>query len=298
MIPAGENAHLRSRRLMLGGRVTFREKLREISLCNRSSVCIGLDPDPARLPAHLGSGPEAVVAFNQAIIDATSDIVCAYKPNLGFYVGYGARGIDALVETRRMIPREIPAVLDAKVGDIDVTARGYARGYFEEWDFDAITAHPYLGEDSLIPFFEYRGRCVFVLVKTSNPGSGDLQDVPVAEAGETEPLYRRVARRVAVWQERYGTCGIVAGATYPSEIAAVREICPDVPLLAPGVGSQAGDLEAAVRAAHGPDPAMLLVNASRSIIYASSGRDFADAARTEALALRDRINAARATPTA
>jgi orotidine-5'-phosphate decarboxylase len=273
--------------------MTFRDKLREASLRNNSLLCVGLDPDPARLPEHLGTGPAAVVAFNRAIIDATRDIASAYKPNLGFYVGYGAAGIEALVETRRMIPDDIPVLLDAKVGDIALTARGYARGYFDEWDFDAVTAHPYLGEDSLEPFLSYRERCTFILVKTSNPGSGDLQDLPVREQGD-EPLYRRVARRVARWQETYGSCGIVVGATYPSELAKVRAICPDLPLLVPGIGAQEGDLEATVRAGLGSDPSLVLINASRAIIYAGDGLDFADAARGAAIDLRDRINAVRA----
>ena len=188
--------------------MSFRERLQAASERNGSLLCVGLDPDPARLPSHLGPADDArtVVAFNRAIIEATADLVCAYKPNLGFYLAYGPAGVEALIETRRLIPPEIPVILDAKVGDLGNTSIAYARAYFEAWDFDAVTVHPYMGEDSLEPFLSRADRAVFVLVKTSNPGSGDLQDLLVTDDGATEPLYLRVAARSplagALWHLR------------------------------------------------------------------------------------------------
>ncbi len=279
---------------------------------NDSLVCVGLDPDAARIP---GWDPADVtgslIRFNAAIIEATADLVCAYKPNLGFYLAFGLDGLAALVETRRLIPADIPVILDCKVGDIGSTAAAYARGYFDAWEFDAITVNPYLGEDSLAPFLAYPGRGVIVVCKTSNPGSGDLQDLPIStESGDsgrtrttgdaagsengTEPLYLTLARRVAAWGDRYpATPGLVVGATYPADLARVRAVAPDVPILLPGVGAQAGDLEAAVRAGLDTRGRGLLVSASRSITYAGDGADFAERAREVTMALRDTVNGVR-----
>lgn len=273
--------------------MSFTQRLDAAVAAHGSLLCVGLDPDPERIPAHLGTGAAAVVAFNRAIVEATVDLACAYKPNLGFYLAYGPAGIEALAETRRLIPPQVPVILDAKVGDIASTAAAYARGYFDALGFDAVTAHPYLGADSLEPFLGYADRAVFVLAKTSNPGSGDLQDLDVDEAGGAEPLYLRVAERVAGWQRRFGTCGLVVGATYPRQLAEIRARCPELPILVPGVGAQQGDLEATVRAGLDARGAGLLINASRGITYAGSGGDFDVAARDAARALRDRINAAR-----
>ncbi|MDQ3513557.1 MAG: orotidine-5'-phosphate decarboxylase, partial [Chloroflexota bacterium] len=202
-------------------------------------------------------------------------------------------------------------ILDCKVGDIGSTAAAYARGYFAEWDFDAITVNPYLGEDSLAPFLNSPGRGVLVVCKTSNPGSGEWQDLPVATgdrmpgqpvvptggadtADQTEPLYLSLARRVAGWADRYpATPGLVVGATYPADLARVRAVAPDVPILLPGVGAQAGDLEAAVRAGLDTRGRGLLVSASRSITYAGDGADFAERAREVTMALRDAVNGVR-----
>jgi orotidine-5'-phosphate decarboxylase len=273
--------------------VRFSERLTEAMRRNDSLLCVGLDPDLRHFPEPLGRNPSAIVDFNRAIIEATADLACAYKPNLGFYMAYGEEGIRALVETRRLIPPEIPVILDAKVGDIGVTSDAYARGYFEAWGFDAITAHPYLGRDSLEPFLRYEDRAVFVLAKTSNAGSGDLQDLAVEEGGQTEPLYLRVADRVADWQRDYGTCALVVGATWPGQLAEVRQRCPDLPILVPGVGAQGGDLEATLHAGLDAGRGGLLVNASRAVIYAGDGPAFAGAARAAAKALRDQINQLR-----
>ena len=275
--------------------MSFRERLRAASERSGSLLCVGLDPDPARLPIHLGPADDArtVLAFNRAIIEATADLVCAYKPNLGFYLAYGPAGVEALIETRRLIPAEIPVILDAKVGDLGNTSVAYARAYFDAWNFDAVTVHPYMGEDSLEPFLSRSDRAVFVLVKTSNPGSGDLQDLPVTDEGTTEPLYLRVAERARRWQGRYGTCGLVVGATYPRQLAEVRERCPDLPILVPGVGAQGGDLTTTVQAGLDSAGGGLLINAARGVIYAGTGPDFAQAARRAAIELRDAINQAR-----
>ncbi|MBX6343046.1 MAG: orotidine-5'-phosphate decarboxylase, partial [Thermomicrobiaceae bacterium] len=262
---------------------------------NDSLLCIGLDPDLRRFPTPLDRTPEAIAEFNRAIVEATVDLACAYKPNLGFYLAHGEAGVRALVATREAIPRDIPVILDAKVADIGSTSEAYARGYFETWGFDAVTAHPYLGADSLEPFLRYADRGVFILAKTSNPGSGDLQDLPVQiEDGQAEPLYLRVAETVARLNERYGTCGLVVGATYPRQLAAIRERCPDLPILVPGVGAQGGDLEATLQSGLDRHGRGVLITVSRAVTYASDGPDFAAAARAAAARLRDEINRLRA----
>ena len=277
----------------------FAAKLREAAIRADSLVCVGLDPDLSRFPKHLRDlePAEAIVRFNAAIVEATADLVCAYKPNLGFYVEFGPAGIEALLQTRRLIPPHVPVILDCKVGDIGSTAAAYARGYFESWGFDAITANPYLGEDALAPFLAHEDRAVFVLCKTSNPGSRDLQDLPVGSTpggGAPVPLYLALADLAAAWEAQHpATFGLVVGATYPEELAAVRDRCPGLPILLPGVGAQGGDLEAAVRAGIDADGLNLLVSSSRGVTYAGDGLDFAERAREAALALRKAVNAVR-----
>jgi orotidine-5'-phosphate decarboxylase len=271
--------------------VRFLERLNWAIETNHSGLCIGLDPDLERFPAHLPRDPGSIVTFNRAIIEATADLVCAYKPNLAFYLVHGEAGLRALLETRRLIPPEIPVILDAKVGDIPTTSAAYAEAFFERWGFDAVTAHPYAGEDGLAPLLRAPGRGVFVLVKTSNPGAGEFQELLVrSDDGDAEPLYLQVARHVARWNERYGSCGLVAGATYPAQLAALRSRYPELPILIPGVGAQAGNLEAAVSGGLAQAGAPIVVNASRSVIYAGHGTDFAQAARAAATALRAAIN--------
>lgn len=278
---------------------SFRDRLARAVQANDSLLCVGLDPDLSRFPSALpgeGDLTKAIVEFNAAVIAATSDLVCAYKPNLGFYVAYGLAGISALVETRRLIPPGIPVILDAKVGDIGSTAAAYAAGYFDTWDFDAVTVNPYLGEDSLEPFLRHGDRGVLVVCKTSNPGSGDLQDVPMKAPAREQPMFLTVADRVAAWADRYpATLGLVVGATYPAELAAVRRRCPEQPILLPGVGAQAGDLEASLRAGLDASGAGLIVSASRAITYASPSVDepWASVVRSAAIELRKAINATR-----
>lgn len=274
---------------------TFADRVREAADRADSLVCVGLDPDFSRFPASLRQlgHKDAIVRFNQAIIESTSDVVCAYKPNLGFYLAYGAPGIEALIETRAMIPASIPVILDCKAGDVGVTSAAYARGIFDEWNFDAATVNPFMGEDSLAPFLAYPNRGVIVLCKTSNPGGREWQDIEIGTT-DRRPLYLELAGRLARWEKDYpASVGLVFGATFPEQLAGVRERCPNLTILLPGVGAQAGDVEAAV--ANGIDTrgGGLIVSASRSIIYAGGGADFAERARVAALKLKDDVNAAR-----
>jgi orotidine-5'-phosphate decarboxylase len=275
-----------------GAPVLFMARLRA-RWARGTLLCVGLDPELERLPAMVpGATPGArIVAFNRAIIAATADLVCAYKPNSAFYEAYGPEGLEALRQTIALIHElapEVPVLLDAKRGDMANTSRAYARAVFDVYGADAVTVQPYQGHEALGPFIERAERGVFVLCRTSNPGAAELQDLSVAG----EPLYLHLARRVAqAWNAR-GNCGLVVGATWPGELRAVREVAPDLPILVPGIGAQGGDLEASVRAGLDRDGQGLLVSASRSVLYADAGPDFAQAARREALRLRDAINAA------
>ncbi len=297
--PAGKSAEgpVKSEVAVSGA---FGNRLIEAARANDSLLCVGLDPVQSQLPSPLDAEPDvtrAIVTFNSGVIAATSDLVCAYKPNLGFYLAYGAAGVAALEETRRLIPTHIPVILDAKVGDIGSTAEAYATGYFDTWDFDAVTVNPYLGEDSLAPFLSRGDRGVIVICKTSNPGSADLQNLWLNGTDGRQPLYLTVAERVASWAERWpGTLGLVVGATYPTELAEVRHRCPDLPILVPGIGAQAGDLEASLRAGLDSRGLGLIVSSSRSIIYAGNDRegDWIAAVRAAALQIHGAINSIRA----
>jgi orotidine-5'-phosphate decarboxylase len=264
---------------------TFLERLHTAARTNTSWLCVGLDPDPAALPAGVD-----LDSFLRGIVDATRDLVCCYKPNLAFFEALGLPGQHALRALLAYVPGDVPILIDAKRGDTPQTMRAYARAIFEDLDADAATVNPYLGGDSLEPFFAYRDRGVFVLCKTSNPGAVEMQDLLVERS---EPLFVRVARRAVTW-DRFGTLGLVVGATYPADVAAVRQSAPRVPILLPGVGAQAGDLERSVQAGVDVDGAGAIVNASRSILYASAGGDWQAAARAEADTLRVAINNARA----
>jgi orotidine-5'-phosphate decarboxylase len=278
---------------------TFGDRLIKASRANDSLLCIGLDPVRAWFPSSLDAEPDvtrAIVSFNAGVIAATSDLVCAYKPNLGFYLACGGAGVAALEETRRLIPAHIPVILDAKVGDIGSTAEAYATGYFDTWDFDAVTVNPYLGEDSLAPFLTRHDRGVLVVCKTSNPGSADLQNLSLHANDGQQPLYLTVADRVASWAERWpATLGLVVGATYPDELADVRRRCPDAPILLPGIGAQAGDLDASLRAGLDSHGLGLIVSSSRAVIYVGNddGGDWTAAVRAAALDLRETINGVR-----
>ncbi len=267
----------------------FHDRLSVAARRNDSWLCIGLDPDPRRIPAVLRHEREPVLAFCAAIIDATADLVCAFKPNSGFFEALGTHGIEILRQLCAMRP-DVPIILDAKRGDINTTAVAYARAAFDLIGADAITLSPYLGMDALVPFLEYEERGCFVLCRTSNPGGADVQSLKLADG---RPLFLEIARQARDnWNGR-NNVGLVVGATYPEEARAVRELCPTLPLLVPGIGAQAGDLAAAVAATVDTAGEMAIINVSRSILYADAGAGFAEAARAEALRLRAAINAAR-----
>ena len=265
----------------------FRARYEAAAARNHSLLCVGLDPDPARMPAGVDR-----VGFLRSIIEATSDLVCCYKPNAAFFEVDGKAGLAALRAVIEAVPDEIPVLLDAKRGDIGNSSAFYACAVFEQLGADAVTVNPYLGEDALEPFFAYENRHSFVLCRTSNPSAGDLQDLAVG--GDGRPLYEHVALLAQRWNRR-GNVGLVVGATYPAEAARIRELCPELLFLVPGVGPQAGDLEAAVRAASNGSGGGVILNASRAVLYAGDGAgggDYARAAREAAATLRDAINAA------
>ena len=249
----------------------------------QSFLCVGLDPDPARMPAHLGSGPEAVLAFNRALIEATADLAVAYKPNVAFYEAMGAEGWDVLRQTLESIPEGCLRIADAKRGDIGNTATRYARAAFEVWGADAVTVAPYMGRDSVEPFLAFEDKWTILLAATSNPGAEDFE---FHGKGAGEPLWRRV---IEVSQTYAGSERLmyVVGATRPAWLAEVRAAAPERFLLVPGVGAQGGTLEAVCAAGWANSLAGgLLVNVGRSLMYASDGKDFAEAARAEALRLK------------
>ena len=277
------------------GSARFIDKLVGRARAHDTWLCVGLDPDPRLAPpALVRAHPDDWLGhFLAGIVEATSDLVCCYKPNLAFFEAFGAAGMAALRQTLAAIPAAIPTLADAKRADIGNSSRGYARALYEELGFDAATVSPYLGGDSLAPFFAYPERGVFVLCKTSNPGAAELQELMVrAPDGGERPLYQVVAQRALGW-DQHGTLGLVVGATYPEAVAAVRALAPSVPILLPGVGAQAGELECAVAAAVDAHGERVLPNASRGVLYASAGPDWQEAARSAALALRDAVNAAR-----
>jgi orotidine-5'-phosphate decarboxylase len=260
--------------------MSFREKLALATAKHRSLLCVGLDPDPVLIPR------EGIVKYLREVIEATSDLVCAYKPNLAFYEQLGATGYETLRSVLDSVPRDIPLIADAKRGDIAHTAEAYARALFDDLGFDAATVNPYLGGDAVAPFTERPDKCALIVCRTSNPGARDLQDLPTGE--KQRPLYQVVAELARSWNVR-GNVGLVGGATYPEELATLRQICPTMPILVPGVGAQEGELGRAVRAGLDADGRGIIVNASRAILYASHGDDHAQSARLAAQQLRAEI---------
>jgi len=264
--------------------MNFSEKLEQAVRKNRSLLCVGLDPDPQRIPENMG-----VFEFNRAIINATSDLVCAYKPNLAFYEALGNEGLEALKQTVKHVPDDIPVIADAKRGDIGNTARAYATAIFSVLNFDASTVSPYLGFDSVEPFIEYHDKGIFVLCRTSNPGSADFQSLRCRFENKYRPLFEIVAARAGQWNTK-GNVGLVVGATYPEELKLIRQSHPDMTILIPGVGAQGGDLGLAVRYGVNAQGRGIIINSSRQVIYASREKDFPEAARRAASAIRDEIN--------
>ncbi len=242
-------------------------------------LCVGLDPDPARFPASVSDAPDATERFCRAIIDATADLVCAFKPQIAYFASRGDE--DALENICSYVRSEYPdvtLVLDAKRGDIGSTAEHYAREAFDRYGAHAVTVNPYMGTDSVEPFLAHGDGGVVVLCRTSNPGGDDVQSL----VADGRPVYAHVAERVAAEWSQLGECGLVVGATYPTELADVRSIVGDLPLLVPGVGAQGGDAQTVVEQGASASGRGLIVNSSRAILYAGAGDDFADAARSEA----------------
>ena len=255
-----------------------------------SLLCVGLDPDPARFPAHLQGRPDAILAFCTQIVDATADLVCCFKPQIAYFAARRAEDqLEALIEHIHARHPGIPVVLDAKRGDIGSTAEQYAVEAFERFKADAITVNPYMGRDSVDPYLAYPDKGVILLCRTSNPGGSDLQFLDVGGL----KLYEHVARLVAEEWNASGNCGLVVGATFPAEIARVRALIGDMPLLVPGIGAQGGDIAATLAAGLSTHGAGLMINSSRAILYAGQDENFAAAARQAALDTRDAINAQR-----
>jgi orotidine-5'-phosphate decarboxylase len=263
-----------------------------------SMLCVGLDPDPSRFPGPWRGDARRIHDFCAAIVDATHDLACAFKPQIAYFAAHRAEDqLESLLAHVRAVAPDVPVILDAKRGDIGSTAEQYAREAFERYRADAVTLSPFMGRDSVEPYLAYPGRGAILLCRTSNPGGDDLQAQRLASG---ELLYERIARLAAGPWNDSGQLGLVVGATYPAELRRVRELAPGLPLLVPGVGAQGGDAQATVQAAWRGDAAgrtqgPLIVNSSRAVLYASGGDDFAAAARAAARATRDVLEAARRT---
>ena len=273
--------------------MNFINKLSAAWTANDSLLCVGLDPDVSRLPAELRNEPDGIFTFCTAIIDATADLACSFKPQIAYFAALGAeRQLEDICLYLRDKYPHIPLILDAKRGDIGATATQYAREAFERYGADAVTVNPYMGSDSIEPYMEWEERGVIILCRTSNPGGSDLQFLNV----DGQPLYQHVARLVAEKWNKNGQCALVVGATFPDELAQVRAIVGDMPLLVPGIGAQGGDVAATVAAGRTANGMGMMINSSRAILYArpEPGEDFGAAARRVALETRDAINLHRA----
>ena len=274
--------------------MTFLDMLRDATTRNDSMLCVGLDPEPSRFPEGMRGDPHRIYDFCAAIVDATADLVCAFKPQIAYFAAHGAEDqLERLMQHMRCNAPHVPVILDAKRGDIGSTAQQYAREAFERYGADAVTLSPFMGWDSVQPYLEYHGKGAFLLCRTSNPGGDDLQAQRLASVPGQPLVYEHIAALAQGPWNKNGQLGLVVGATYPHEIERVRALAPTLPLLIPGVGAQGGDAVATVRAglrAQGP----IIVNSSRAILYAANGPDFAQAARQAAQHTRDTLNAARA----
>ena len=272
---------------------TFNQQLQSAWASQGSMLCVGFDPDPKRLPTHLQGHPEGIFEFCREIADATADLVCAFKPQFAYFASQRAEvQLEKLIKHLKDKHPRIPVILDSKRGDIGSTADHYALEAFDRYGADAITVNPYMGFDTIEPYLKHSGKGVIVLCRTSNPGGSDLQFLNVSPNGE--PLYLHVAKLAAQKWNSSGQISLVVGATFPEEIAKVRAIVGDMPLLIPGIGAQGGDIEATVNAGKiaGKPGIGMIINSSRAILYASSGSDFAEAARAIAISTRDALRAA------
>ena len=263
--------------------MTFIQKLKNIQRKTNSLLCIGLDTDSSKIPSSLRKSKNPQLEFNKRIIEATYDLVCAYKLNLAFYES--SNGYETIHQTLEFITKSIVTIADGKRGDIGNTAEQYAKSIFIDWKFDAATVNPYMGKDSVAPFIKDEKHCAFLLALTSNPGSKDFQYLDV----NGRPLYEHVAAKAMRWNTK-NNIGLVVGATHLLELKRIRSMAPDMPLLIPGIGAQQGDLEKTIRYGCDKGGGLVLINISRGIIYASSGKDFAKRAREEAIKIKDQIN--------
>ncbi len=272
---------------------TFNQQLQSAWASQGSMLCVGFDPDPKRLPPSLQGKPEGIYEFCREIADATADLVCAFKPQFAYFASQRAEAqLEKLIQHLKDKYPHIPVILDSKRGDIGSTADHYALEAFDRYGADAVTVNPYMGFDTIEPYLKHAGKGVIVLCRTSNPGGSDLQFLNVAPNGE--PLYLHVAKLAAQQWNQSGQISLVVGATFPEEISKVRAIVGEMPLLIPGIGAQGGDIDATVRAGKISDKpgTGMIINSSRAILYASSGSDFAEAARTVAMSTRDALRAA------
>jgi len=273
--------------------MTFTDMLSAASAQHNSLLCVGLDPEPARFPGAWRGDASKIYDFCAAIVDATADVAQAFKPQIAYFAAHRAEDqLEKLVAHMRRVAPQVPVILDAKRGDIGSTAEQYAKEAFERYQADCVTLSPFMGFDSVLPYLKYEGKGAYLLCRTSNPGGDDLQNQRLASVDGQPRLYEHIARLAQGPWNVNGQLGLVVGATYPAEIARVRELAPTLPLLIPGVGAQGGDAHATVQAGL-TGQGLISVNSSRAILYASSGADFADAARSEALRTRDLLNAAR-----
>jgi len=278
--------------------MTFLDLLRNAERDNDSMLCVGLDPEPTRFPAKLQGDANRIYDFCAAIVDATADLVIAFKPQIAYFAAHRAEDqLERLMAHMRRAAPHVPVILDAKRGDIGSTAEQYAKEAFERYGADAVTLSPFMGFDSLQPYLKYHGKGAFLLCRTSNPGGDDLQNQRLSTVPGQPLLYEHIAQLAQGPWNLNGQLGLVVGATYPAEIERVRAVAPTVPLLIPGVGAQGGDAAATVKAgwrgAQGQTTAPIIVNSSRAVLYASSGEDFAAAARREAIRTRELLQAAR-----
>lgn len=273
--------------------MTFIDMLKQAGALHQSLLCVGLDPEPSRFPVEFEGRSRHIYDFCARIVDATADLVLAFKPQIAYFAAHRAEDqLEQLMAHIRRVAPQVPVILDAKRGDIGATAQQYAKEAFERYGADAVTLSPFMGFDSIQPYLEYPGKGAFLLCRTSNPGGDDLQAQRLASVPGTPLLYEHLARLAQGPWNTHGQLGLVVGATYPAEIERVRQIAPTLPLLIPGVGAQGGDAAATVRAADRPG-GPIIVNSSRAILYASRGADFADAARAEAQRTRALLQAAR-----
>ena len=278
--------------------MTFLDQLRAAERQNSSMLCVGLDPEPSKFPAHLRGDASKIYDFCAAIVDATADLAMAFKPQIAYFAAHRAEDqLERLVAHMRRTAPQVPVILDAKRGDIGSTAEQYAIEAFERYGADAVTLSPFMGFDSVQPYLKYHGKGAFLLCRTSNPGGDDFQPQRLMDLPGQPRLFEHIAALAQGPWNLNGQLGLVVGATYPAEIERVRALAPTVPLLIPGVGAQGGDAVATVkagwRALNGDTTAPIIVNSSRAILYASSGEDFAQAARREAIRTRDVLHACR-----